>query len=302
MILLLLIAVLLAGLSVALAIRAAAATRVRNNAILAQIDAYGFHGVSQFAERLHLQEALARLATWMGARLARRVGEARVRKIRTLLNGAGFYRITVTRYLGYWGLTSIGLPVAILLLAILGGSTGPKTLLAVLLMALLGWRLPPAYLERRRRIRAQKIDYEVPELVDLLVATVEAGVGFVAALQLAAQRVREPLREELRLTLREQAMGLTIADALRHLADRGTSQNLRLFVQAILQGETLGVSIGKTLRDLAVDMRKRRRQLAEERAQKAPIKIVFPLAALILPAMFVVIIGPALYAIGHSLG
>jgi tight adherence protein C len=75
-----------------------------------------------------------------------------------------------------------------------------------------------------------------------------------------------------------------------------------MFVQAILQGETLGVSIGKILRDLAVDMRKRRRQMAEEMAQKAPIKLLFPLAFLILPAMFIIILAPTLYSVAKQLG
>jgi len=95
---------------------------------------------------------------------------------------------------------------------------------------------------------------------------------------------------------------LTLDDALRNLGSRTNSGNLRMFVQAVLQGETLGVSIGKILRDLAIDMRKRRRQMAEERAQKAPIKLLFPLILLILPAMFIVLLGPALYDIATQFG
>ena len=106
----------------------------------------------------------------------------------------------------------------------------------------------------------------MPELVDLLVTTVEAGVGFASALQLA------------------------------------DSSATRAFTQALLQGESLGVSIGTILRDLAIDMRKRRRQLAEERAQKTPTKILFPLIVLILPAMFIVVLGPALLDIIEFLG
>ena len=96
-------------------------------------------------------------------------------------------------------------------------------------------------------------------------------------------------------------MGLTMNEALQNMLERTSrSASMRAFVQAIVQGETMGVSIGKTLRDLAVDMRKRRRQAAEERAQKAPIKLLFPLTFLILPAMMIVILGPAVRAIAQA--
>ena len=97
-------------------------------------------------------------------------------------------------------------------------------------------------------------------------------------------------------------MGLTIEDSLQNMLARVDSMSLRTFVQAIVQGQLLGVSIGKILRDLAVDMRKRRRQLAEERAQKAPIKILFPLVFLILPAMMIVILGGSVIGLGRILG
>jgi tight adherence protein C len=143
----------------------------------------------------------------------------------------------------------------------------------------------------------------VPELVDLLVTTIEAGIGFGSALQLSARRVRDPLGSELRLTLGEQAMGLTMSEALQNMLERtNRSTSMRAFVQSIVQGETMGVSMGRTLRDLAVDMRKRRKQAAEERAQKAPIKLLFPLTFLILPAMLLVILTPAVRAISHGLG
>ena len=97
-------------------------------------------------------------------------------------------------------------------------------------------------------------------------------------------------------------MGLTIQEALKNMLSRANSPALRMFVQAIIQGDTLGVSIGKILRDLAVDMRKRRRQNAEERAQKAPVKIIFPLVLLILPAMFIVAVWPIVYSFLNGLG
>jgi tight adherence protein C len=158
----------------------------------------------------------------------------------------------------------------------------------------LGWILPGYVVKKRARSRIDQVDREVPELVDLLVTTVEAGVAFAAGIQLAARSIRGPLGEELRLVLREQSLGLTPAEALRNLSARVDSPALRAFTQALIQGEALGVSIGKVLRELAIDMRKRRRQAAEERAQKTPTKILFPLVALILPAMFILTLGPVL--------
>jgi len=157
-------------------------------------------------------------------------------------------------------------------------------------------------MKRRGTKRLDDIDLEMPELVDLLVTTVEAGVGFAAALQLVARRVEGPLGHELRITLQEQNMGLTIENALQNMLERVDSTSVRVFVQAMIQGQSLGVSIGKILRDLAVDMRKRRRQMAEERAQKAPTKILFPLIFLILPALFIIVLGGPMIGLAQTLG
>jgi tight adherence protein C len=112
----------------------------------------------------------------------------------------------------------------------------------------------------------------------------------------ASERLHGPLGDELRLTLQEQSMGLSTQESLRHLLARCDTPFMRSFVRSILQGETLGVSIGQIMRDLAVDIRKRRKQAAEEQAHKAPIKILFPLIFLIFPGMFLILLGPAVYS------
>jgi tight adherence protein C len=304
MILVLLLGAVIAGLAAALAVRALAAGRFRHRQLVAQVGLYGFDAPSatDVPGPPALEEALSRLASWIGHRLESRLDEDRRAKIRLALNSAGIYRTSVARYLGYRVLTAVGVPLAFLLLFVFTGSASTTAVVFVLVLAAVGFVAPAMYVQRRAESRVQKIDHEMPELVDLLVTTVEAGVGFLAALQLASRRVREPLGQELRVALREHGMGITLDDSLRHLSDRSSSRNLGMFVQAIIQGETLGVSIGKILRDLAVDMRKRRRQMAEERAQKAPIKLLFPLVLLILPAMFVVLLGPALYSFASSIG
>ena len=176
----------------------------------------------------------------------------------------------------------------------LAGRLDFRVLLGGALLTVMGWYLPYVRVQRRARLRLEQIDREVPELVDLLVTTVEGGVGFAAGLQLASRSIEGPLGQELRLALREQSLGLTPEETLRNLSLRVDSPATRAFTQALVQGESLGVSIGTILRDLAIDMRKRRRQSAEERAQKTPTKILFPLIALILPAMFIVTLGPVL--------
>ena len=201
------------------------------------------------------------------------------------------YQTSVASFVGSRILTMSGRPSS--------SSSGPggldlRPFVGCVLMTMMGWYLPYVRVQRRARLRIEQIDREVPELVDLLVTTVEAGVGFAAGLQLASRSIEGPLGQELRLALREQSLGLTPEEALRNLSLRVDSPATRAFTQALVQGESLGVSIGTILRDLAYDMRKRRRQAAEERAQKTPTKILFPLIALILPAMFIVTLGPVM--------
>ena len=157
-------------------------------------------------------------------------------------------------------------------------------------------------LKRRARQRTEAIDYELPELIDLLVVTLEAGISFIASLQMAAERLAGPLGVELRITLQEQRMGLTTNEALKGMLDRADTPGMRTFVRSVVQGETLGTSTGQIMRNLAGEMRKRRRSMAEERAQKAPIKILFPLVFLIFPAMFIVLLGPVVYSFGKIFG
>jgi tight adherence protein C len=303
MVVVLILALMFVGLAVALALRAAVGAGASSKDVLSQVAAYGFgQGQAPAAGEPNVFQT-REIANRIGLHLVRRLQADQARELRQLLNSAGFYRTTVTQYLGYRALAVVGLPVVVLLLGALAGGIGIIAIFTAAVVGGLAWILPKTIVERKAGQRTSRIDYEVPELVDLLVTTIEAGVGFGSALQLSARRVRDPLGEELRLTLGEQAMGLTMNEALQNMLERtNRSTAMRAFVQAIVQGETLGVSIGKTLRDLAVDMRKRRRQAAEERAQKAPIKLLFPLTFLILPAMMIVILGPAVRAISHGLG
>ena len=148
----------------------------------------------------------------------------------------------------------------------------------------------------------EKIDKQMPDMIDLLVVTIEAGLGILASMRVASESMSDPLGQELRLTLQEQRMGLSVGQAIESLGRRADAGNMRIFVRAITQGERLGVSIGTTMRNLSVEMRKRRRAMAEERAQKMPIKMLFPLIFFIFPAIFIVILTPMIISIVDALG
>jgi tight adherence protein C len=300
MILVLLLALCLVGLAVVLAFRAQAGDTLRGQETLTNISAYGFNaddGPSGITGR----DRLNRLADTLGEIYSRHAGEDRERQVLELLRSAGLYRMRPVTFVGYRVLATLSLSLFLLWVLSAAGVRPVGVFFAVILFGALGWLAPQFVLKSRASARLEAIDLEVPELVDLLVTTVEAGIGFTAALQITARRVEGPLGEELRVALSEQNMGLTINEALANMLGRANTPALRMFVQAILQGETLGVSIGKILRELAVDMRKRRRQAAEERAQKAPTKIIFPLVLLILPALFIVCVGPFLMSFAHSM-
>jgi tight adherence protein C len=302
MILILIIGLGLIGASIVLALRAAAGNASDRQA-LQHIGAYGFNATTAASDRRpHRRERLEALATSVGALYRKYAGEEKERETLERLRAAGLYRMRPATFVGYRILITAAVALFFLWLFSVGGALGVAAILVIPCFAVLGWTLPMFLLRKRAAQRMEKIDLEVPELVDLLVTTVEAGVGFAAALQITARRIEGPLGEELRVALSEQSMGLTIQEALKNMLSRANSPAMRVFVQAIVQGETLGVSIGKILRDLAGDMRKRRRQAAEERAQKAPTKIIFPLALLILPALFIVSVGPMVMSFIHGFG
>ncbi len=165
-----------------------------------------------------------------------------------------------------------------------------------------GWSTPLMIVRRRARARLDEIDLKLPDMIELIVVTVEAGLGFNASLQAASEKLDGPLANELRLMLQEQRMGLSSTQALRNMADRADTPAMRSFARAVVQGQELGVSIGHIMRALSVDMRKMRHAKAQERAQKAPVKMLFPMVLLLFPAMFILLLGPAAMQLISSFG
>lgn len=164
-----------------------------------------------------------------------------------------------------------------------------------------GFYLPDLLLYNAGLRRQAQIQRALPDSLDMLTVCMEAGLGFDAALAQVAQNTSGPLAAEFTRALQEMQIGQARTDALRALLTRTTVPELRMFVSALVQAGELGIPIAKVLREQASEMRVRRRQRAEEQAQKVPVKIMFPLITCLFPALMVVIIGPGILRIAHAL-
>jgi tight adherence protein C len=299
------VAIAVVMLALLATLRLLLATPSRTSRTLGQIGAYGFSAPPAAAapgEAPERPRTLASAATALGDALARRQGAEREKDTRQRLIAAGLYTQTPRAFFAAQALTA-GLLLLLWIVAARFVDVGGVVYILGMPAAFAGgWALPTFMLSRRIEQRYHEIDKALPNLIDLLVVTVEAGIGFVGSMRLAAEQLEGPLGDELRLTLQDQNMGATTDEALKNLAQRADTPGIRAFVRAIVQGELLGVSIAQILRNLASDMRKKRRARAEEQAQKAPVKMLFPLVILIFPAMFIVLLLPALIQIKNTLG
>jgi tight adherence protein C len=206
---------------------------------------------------------------------------------------AGFSRrITPTSFLALKSAFGGG---ALLLGFMLGLSVGPAgTVLFAGLFGGVAFIAPDYLLTMRARSRKERVRSELPDALDLLAVSVEAGLGFDGAIAKLTEHMDGALAEEFSLTLNAMRIGESRADALKKMAERVPAAELGSFVRAIIQADQLGISLGRILRVQAADTRLRRQAAAEEKAMKAPIKMLFPTVLFIFPAMFIVILGPAM--------
>jgi len=301
MIIVLLLGLVLVGTAVALCSRALIDGRLRTADTLGRIGRYGFVGATELRPTSGLRGLLDSAAATIGALLTERLRLVNEERLQKSLVAAGMYDTSPRLLIGYQLLWGLALPAAWIWIALATGTSAPLAIIAAIFFAAFGWLAPGFVVQRRAESRLHRIDRAMPELIDLLVVTIEAGLSLSAALQLAGERLKGPLGNELRIVLQEQRMGLTPVQALENMVGRCPTPAVEAFTRAMVQGQLLGVSIGQILRSLAIEMRKRRRAQVEQQAQKAPIKMLFPLVFMIFPAMFVVILGPAVVSIFHSL-
>jgi len=193
---------------------------------------------------------------------------------------------------GFSGLfaLALGLPFGIALLLLIGGTV-------------IGFFGPNLYLYQLTYNRTDLMKRELPDAIDLLTISVESGLGFDAALLQVSRNTTGPLAREFARALQEMQLGVGRSDALRALGDRNPLGDLRTFVSALVQADAFGIPVGQVLRVQSHEIRVKRRQWAEEQAQKVPVKITVPLIFCILPCLFIAVMGPAVIRIlGSGIG
>jgi tight adherence protein C len=303
MVILLILGVILVGAAVALGARAVAFDRIRAAERIDRIGSYGFQGSAEDEEEEQESASIFnRAAELIGGTLTVAMREDEEEELRAKLLSAGLYGTSTRRFAGYRALGGLALLGLWLWLGTLAGASPALLIVGLSASALLGWRLPQLILEDRAQKRLATIDYDLPEFIDSLIVTVEAGMGFTGSMRIAAAELEGPLADEIGLALQEQQLGLSIEAALGNTLRRADTPSMRSFVRSVAQGGTLGVSLGGMLRGLATEMRSRRRAAAEERAHTAPVKILFPLVFLIFPSIFIVLLYPGLHNLNNTLG
>lgn len=249
-----------------------------------------------FGERV--LEPLQARALAIGKRLT---GSDTADRIRRKLDIAGNPRaLTADRIIaGKVMGAGIGLVVSLAATALLGTSMTTRILMVAAAVAV-GYMAPNLYLYQAGYDRAGRMQRELPDAIDLMTICVESGLGFDAAVQQVATNTEGPLAEEFARVLREMQIGQSRSEALRSLADRTNVPEMRSFVSAMVQADSFGIPIAQVLRVQSAEIRVKRRQRAEEKAQQVPVKITIPLIFCILPCLFIAVMGPAGISIMES--
>jgi tight adherence protein C len=289
-----LLAIVLVAASAFFLLRAATTRRLQVESTLGRIPGYGYGDDSRSTDP----------PAWL-----RRVGTiapggrgAGAEMLRRKLAAAGWSRLLTPEELAglkvVLPLAAYGLMMALALLGIVPLVIGAVGGLGLAALAYVGL---PLMIDMRVRGRRDKIVASLPTVLDLLTLSVEAGMSFDAGLQRLVKRLRGPLIDELALMVRDTQLGASRSEALAALAARVDAPEMTSFVRALVQADRLGVPLAQMLRTQADDLRHRLRNEAEEHAMKAPVKMLFPTVLLIFPAVFIVVLGPAVIALMDKL-
>ncbi len=213
------------------------------------------------------------------------------RQAERLLESAGYpWKLRVKDYLVIKLAVNLGVPPLVYFMT--GGAGGPLRLIYAGVAFLMAMIMPDFTLKRLAVSRQQKILTALPDNLDLLTVSVEAGLGFDQALLKMTEKTKGPLTEEFKRMLQEMKIGKIRREALREMALRSGVEELQTFAAAIIQADQLGVGIGKVLRVQSRQLREKRRLRAEEKAQKAPVKMLIPMIIFIFPCLFIILLGP----------
>jgi len=237
------------------------------------------------------------------ARAGRRQEGGMIARIDAKLERAGYPGgLRGADWVGVKLLSLIAFTILFFVLALLMTGTPVLGLFFAVAGAAVGYIAPEFWLGRKMRARSYAMILQLPDALDLLTISVEAGLGFDAALAKVVEKMEGPLIDEYRQALAEVRMGRSRREALRDVANRADAQPVSNFIGAIIQAEQLGVPIAKVLQIQSNQLRIERRQRAEEAAAKAPVKMLFPMVGCIFPTIFIVILGPAIIKVMGGVG
>lgn len=207
---------------------------------------------------------------------------------------AGYSRMDPAAFFGIRAIIAVGLTGTAMFLAFTSGVDRRYMTLYILFFPMIGFMLPDLWLRMAGKQRKAAIAQSLPDLLDLLTVSVEAGLGFDQALVKSSEKLKGPLNYEVKRTFHEIQMGNARVTALRAMSDRVGMDDLTSFTAALIQADQFGVSIASVLRVQSDAIRVKRRQRAEETAMKAPLKLLFPLIIFIFPTLFLILLGPAI--------
>jgi len=267
----------------------------RKNATAEKLQAYSYRAAQDpdslnrpFSDRI-VAPFLERIGRLAGSTTPQRVQE----RLKEALDEAG-NPLTINAYFALRGLGAVGLPLVYLaLIGFVHGNVGLTQVAIAAAAAYLGNYLPRYWVSSKAKARRKAIERALPDALDLIVVSMEAGLALDGALVKVVEKTRGPLAEEFQKALREIQLGKPRREALRQLGQRSKVRDLIALVNAVAQADQMGVSMAQVMRTQADEARLKRRQRAEERAHQAAVKMLFPLVLFILPSVMMVTVGPA---------